>query len=118
METATLSELYKQQRIIRDQISDIIDGERKQRNATLVGKCYHYRNSSYGEAEAWWVYAKVTGIESDGSLNLFTFQTYPSGKVMVESHNLWSEIAGSWSEISNEDFLDEWLGLLGGLSGV
>lgn len=57
--------------------------ERDKTNATLVGKCFKYRNSS-GGTEKWWLYVKITAVD-DGNLRAFKFQQYSNGEIHIHS---------------------------------
>ena len=74
----------------RNELNDIEDQERCDRNAKYVGRCYRYRNS-YGHGESWWLYAMVTGISEDGLMSGIRFQNDGNGKLDFETDRYMSE---------------------------
>lgn len=68
-------------------LSRMQDERRRAENAALVGKTFKYRNSYSCPEKAsdyWWLYAKVTKMDTDGTLSLFTFETDKCGRIRIE----------------------------------
>lgn len=85
--------------------------ERDKTNASLVGKCFKYHNSS-GSGERWWLYLKVTAVD-EGSLRAFRFQQYSNGEIHIQSNNYIyhgrSLVGdGGYIRISSAEFKKEW----------
>lgn len=79
--------------------------ERQDRNGTLVGKTFKYRNSGGGE-EQWWLFAKVQRIRN-GLLLLFKFEHTPYG-INIEISNPRTSLSDGYIEIPKAEFVTEW----------
>ncbi len=78
MKTRTLEQWKEQEHEANRAIARLRDEERRAENAALVGKTFKYRNNyscPKKPSDYWYLYVKVTGMNRDGSLKLFTFET-------------------------------------------
>lgn len=67
--------------------------EAEERNRSLIGKCFKYRNSyscPQEDKDYWWMYMKVSGV-SGTSLRVWRFQTDKYGKVDIEPDTMFSQ---------------------------
>jgi len=97
--------LQKQIGEARARLDDIEDADRRALNATLVGRCFQYRNS-YGGGSSWWLYQRVTGLNKDGYPVGYQFQDDGQGKLDVETEK-WRLHLGD-REISAKAFNAAW----------
>jgi type II secretory pathway pseudopilin PulG len=82
----TREQLEQQVRQANQALNRLRDEDRRAKNAPLIGKTFRYRNSYSCPEKAsdyWWLYAKVTKLDGDGSLKLFTFETDKYGHIKI-----------------------------------
>lgn len=68
----------------RRELHDIEEAEAEEKNASLVGRCFRYRNSYSAPSKGWWLYAEVIGVEGSHYTYL-TFQECENGIITVET---------------------------------
>lgn len=88
---------------------EIMGAERVAALLPLVGKYYKTLNR-YSIGDAWWLYAKVLGVEGNGrwaGLRTLQFQEDNGGRVTVEYDKTGITITsdtGGWTEITRREF--------------
>jgi hypothetical protein len=85
--TETVESLTEKARVIRDKIDRIESAERIELANKVVGKCFRYRNCyscPQSDADYWWLYRRVTMVDSHGWLRVFDFQKDKDGKIWIE----------------------------------
>jgi hypothetical protein len=97
------------------------DAERRAKGASLIGRCFRYRNCyscPQSEADYWWLYLRVTDMNEHGSLQGWSFQTDKDGRVSVWAReHILSELVSSdgYKEIPQAEFDRAYGDLLRGL---
>jgi hypothetical protein len=75
-------------------------------NRSHVGKFYRYRNSyscPQSEADYWWLYIAVAGINEYGNMSGWSFQTDKDGKIHIDPERHLS-VVSLQQEISQGEF--------------
>lgn len=83
--------------------------ERDKENATLIGKCFRYRNS-YSvpkENERWWLYIKILKVE-DGALRALKFEVDYEGRIKIDPNEYMGNIFEGYHPISAATFNRAW----------
>ena len=84
--TKTLDQLLAEQRETNQALAKLENKKRYEENAPLLGKTFKYRNCySCPEkpSDYWSLYAKVTKVDKDGYLKVFTFETDRHGHINI-----------------------------------
>jgi hypothetical protein len=71
----------------REELRAIEDAEKTKANASLIGKCFKYRNSyscPESDADYWWLYSKVVSVDGEWA-QVLRFQTDRNGRVEFET---------------------------------
>lgn len=79
---------------VRSQIYDRENGEKREANQKLIGKCYRYRNNYGGDSKPWWLYQCVTGVGENGELTGIAFQNDGKGRSTHEVGHLMESVLG------------------------
>lgn len=115
--TDRVAELHAIINTAQQELIAMHDEKKRVLGAALVGKCYRYRNSfscPEGDADYWWLYMKLTGLDDMGTLIAHTFQTDKTGKIEIRfdepRYGFDPEGRfGTWEEISDIKFRSEWM---------
>ena len=116
----TIEELQEVARKAGDAIGKIQTAERRAANGSKVGKVFKYRNSySCPEkpSDYWWLYSKVTRMDSDGFLYTMQFETDKSGDIRV-NFDRYSYHTQGHTEIKPVEFKRAWTKLFRKLKAV
>jgi hypothetical protein len=85
---AEVARAHKQLDAARAVISAAEDSERAAINKSHVGRFYRYRNCyscPETDADYWWLYIAVTGVDEYGNLQGWSVQTDKDGKLTLET---------------------------------
>jgi len=101
-------ELYETINACYDKIRIYQAEESMEQNKANIGKCYRYKNSSYGN-DGWWYYLTVTGVDEEGNLMGWGFEKDLDDEVRIYLRfNHIRGLGNSYEEISSEQFWTEW----------
>lgn len=98
-----------------ERLREIEDAEREDRNATLVGKYFRFRNSYSCPDTAddyWWLYLHITGISENGWLEYWSFEQDSLGKTIIYSNQSMSRVTSDYQKISASHFWSRWCDIL------
>lgn len=99
----------------RAELNELEQEETRRENAKLVGNCYRYHNCyscPETDADYWWSYTKVTGLDEDGDMLAFEFQTDVRGDVLIAPKKRFWKVLDGYEECKKEVFDAEWRALL------
>jgi len=106
-----IAELEEREREIRTELYRLRGIETQERNRSLVGRCFKYRNSySCPEkpSDYWWMYTKVMKLKG-ANIICWQFQTDRDGKIEIEfARSYYNHMVGDQVEISESEFNKAW----------
>lgn len=106
----SLETLQQQERSINQKLNRLRDAERRQANVDLVGRTFRsHNNYSCPEkrSDYWWLYGKVTDIDSSGYLKVMMFQTDKYGSITIKFDQHRYNMS-DWEPISETKFKEAW----------
>jgi hypothetical protein len=107
MMTKTLEELRADQKAANRAIGRLEAKRRYEDNAALLGKTFKYRNCySCPErpSDYWPLYAKVTKVDKDGYLKVFTFETDKYGHINIRVDDHKYHMSDGYQPISATEY--------------
>ena len=124
--TARIADVAELERIAqagmeaRAKLREIERAQERAENEKLIGKCFRYRNSyscPETDADYWWIYARVTGLDEGGEPSALEFQTDKYGRTKIEVGAMFSPKIG-WQECTARHFHMEWVDAMNKVKSV
>lgn len=110
-----LKELEKQRVEIMNKMSEIQDSREAELiplyTKKFVGKCYKYKNSYGRDSKSWWLYAKITKVNSvnfrndeEPMFDTIQIQKTSNNEISIEAKNYGYIREPDWIEITEKEF--------------
>jgi len=111
-----LEELRTKQKKLREEICQLQEKEDYQKNKSLAGKFYKYRNCyscPEGPEDYWTLYIMVLGVQPDGWVDTMHIQTDNEGKISITQQGnggaiFFDSVGDNYIEIHRDEFLEVW----------